>query len=63
MNFETCCPNMNHSRPNAPVQFCPSCGKAVSTTVQTKCDDQKHALRRRDRDLFCVDCGLSLRKL
>ncbi len=54
---------MNHSRSNAPIKFCPSCGEKVGAVYTIKCDEQKHSIRRKDRDQFCVDCGLSLRIL
>lgn len=62
MNYEDRCSNMNHSRSNAPVKFCPSCGDVVNRQAPSqRCDDAKHAYRRKDRNLFCCDCGKKLR--
>ena len=54
------CPNMNHSRPNAPIRFCPTCGEVVNGSVVEKCNEEKHAVRRKSRDRFCIDCGKTL---
>lgn len=55
------CRNMNHSRSNIPIRFCPDCGDKVNASIVTKCDDPKHAARRKDRNTFCCDCGKNLR--
>lgn len=57
------CPNMNHSRSNVAIRFCPSCGEVVSNSVQNRgrCDETKHAHRRKERNFFCCDCGKKLR--
>jgi len=52
------CPNANHGRLNAPVGFCPMCGKVVNNKVLARvCKDEEHAKKRRDRKTYCVDCG------
>jgi hypothetical protein len=52
------CPNFNHRRGDAPVRFCPSCGKVVNGKVDMiRCATVRHDTRRRDGALFCVDCG------
>jgi hypothetical protein len=59
--YKVNCPNMNHSRSNAPVRFCPSCGEKFSSTApKVSCDEAKHASRRKDRNAFCHDCGKKL---
>jgi rRNA maturation endonuclease Nob1 len=53
---------MNHSRSNAPVRFCPSCGEAVNKQAPSiRCDETKHNYRRKERNHFCCDCGKKLR--
>jgi DNA-directed RNA polymerase subunit RPC12/RpoP len=51
------CPNMNHSRLNVPVKFCPTCGESLNRAAVGHCDTQKHAELRKDRNIFCHDCG------
>ena len=43
------------------IQYCPMCGEKfkIHTNV-TDCSDERHAVRRKDRDSFCYDCGVSL---
>jgi predicted RNA-binding Zn-ribbon protein involved in translation (DUF1610 family) len=54
----TNCNNLNHSRSNAPVRFCPQCGEVVAGRVAIKrCGEAGHAQRRRNGEQFCVDCG------
>jgi len=49
---------MNHRRTNAPVRFCSQCGEVVNGDLSTKrCSLEEHARRRRDREVFCVQCG------
>jgi hypothetical protein len=59
------CPNMNHGKLNPSVSFCPSCGKKLNSQTATKnqCDHEKHKARRKDRNLFCFDCGTELSKI
>ena len=53
---------MNHGRPNPPVRFCPGCGMKFQkpAPVSLGCDAEKHAARRKDRQVFCHDCGKDL---
>lgn len=55
------CSNMNHGRSGVTVRFCPSCGEVVNNALKKTCDETKHAIRRKDRHMFCVDCGKKLR--
>jgi hypothetical protein len=58
---ESYCPNFNHDRDNAPVRFCPECGEAVNENVpMRKCSKEEHAISRRERDTYCVNCGEQL---
>jgi hypothetical protein len=61
MMYQKQCPNMNHSRSNTPVRYCPNCGEQVGNLNMVKCDTQKHDYRRKERDHYCVDCGKSLK--
>lgn len=57
------CPNMNHTKINVQVRFCSMCGEVVNSRVLKKtCSDEKHVKSRRDRNRFCIDCGLALTK-
>jgi len=59
----TPCPNFNHRETNAPVRFCPNCGKVVNARIPAKqCREQSHAKARVDRSKYCVDCGEQLIK-
>lgn len=52
------CRNYNHGRANAPVRFCPTCGELVNNNISAaECSEEKHARKRRDGSMFCVDCG------
>lgn len=55
------CPNLNHRRTAAPVRYCPHCGEVVNKKIfpQISCAGT-HIRRRRERNKFCVDCGLQL---
>ncbi len=56
------CPNLNHGRRDAPVRACPSCGGIVNDRIAAKhCSEATHGERRRNGDLFCVDCATRLR--
>ena len=56
------CRNFNHGRANPPVRVCPNCGVVVNTQLSpAQCRQELHADRRKQGDLFCVDCGLRLR--
>ena len=55
------CPNLNHGRADPPVRACPMCGAIVNSRVLAKaCSDGRHALLRRERNAYCVDCGKRL---
>jgi len=55
------CENLNHRRTNAPVRHCPLCGGVVNEGVCAKqCSETRHAAARRQRTVFCVDCGAQL---
>lgn len=55
------CDNMNHRRANAPVGHCPQCGGVVNSHIQARmCSESHHAAARRNRNMFCVDCGTQL---
>ncbi|MEW6271909.1 MAG: hypothetical protein AB1689_21715 [Thermodesulfobacteriota bacterium] len=55
------CSNMNHSRANSPVRFCPQCSGVVNEAVPIKrCTDTAHATLRRRQMKFCIDCGVAL---
>ena len=55
------CDNQNHRRADAPVRNCPSCGDVVNERVRARqCSDGAHAAARKDRNVFCVDCGTRL---
>ncbi len=52
------CPNMNHRRADSPVRICPKCGEVVNSSIpQKKCSDESHAIRRRQHNTYCCDCG------
>ena len=56
------CRNYNHGKQNPPVAFCPSCGDKFSSHVkaQKTCDAHTHAFDRKNRSLFCSNCGKDL---
>ena len=55
------CANLNHRRTHAPVRHCPGCGGIVNDKVSARrCSDVQHASARRERSVFCVDCGTRL---
>ena len=56
------CGNFNHRRSDAPVRFCPACGKIVNEKVLIKeCIDEIHRKRRKEANHYCVDCGKDLK--
>ncbi len=58
------CLNYNHGRANAPVRFCPTCGEVVNNNISAEeCSEEKHAGKRRDGSMYCVDCGEQLIQL
>ncbi len=55
------CPNFNHGRVKAPVRACPTCGEVVNGTIPIKnCSEEEHAIKRKDRSKYCIDCGKQL---
>ena len=55
------CPNFNHRKANPPVRHCPVCGEVVNKNIPAKeCTQEKHTKKRRERSLYCIDCGLQL---
>ena len=55
------CNNLNHRRTTAPVGFCPECGAVVNKVIRAQpCNEAQHAVARRQRTVFCVDCGTQL---
>ena len=58
------CLNTNHGRANVPVRYCPQCGDVVNESIPVKhCSREEHAKRRRNRHVYCLDCGEQLRKI
>ncbi len=56
------CTNLNHRRTESPVRFCPQCGTVVNARITSRqCSEGNHARSRRNQNLFCVDCGDTLR--
>jgi len=54
---------MNHGRSNVPIRFCPDCGEEINNTRKERCDEVKHASRRKSRNIFCFDCGKKIREV
>jgi len=55
------CPNDNHGRMVIRVRCCPTCGQLLNAKIAAiQCPQDSHARKRRDRNLFCMDCGTSL---
>lgn len=54
---------MNHGKTNPPVNYCPNCGEKFKTSNTSRCNDEQHRARRKERSQFCHDCGLELSKL
>jgi hypothetical protein len=54
------CKNMNHGKMNPMVRFCPQCGDRFQTKAAGSCNEEKHAARRKERNIFCYDCGKKL---
>ena len=37
------------------------CGEVVNAAIRSQsCSDEKHAKERRERNVFCMDCGTRL---
>ena len=55
------CANFNHGKASAPVRSCSMCGETVNSAIASKaCSEVKHAKERRERNVFCMDCGKRL---
>ena len=55
------CDNLNHRRENARVRHCPTCGSMLNPQIGAPhCNDEEHAIARRQRNDFCVSCGIRL---
>lgn len=55
------CANLNHRRRESPVSHCPDCGHVVNAHLSVReCSDSKHAVARRQRSAYCIDCGTKL---
>lgn len=53
------CDNANHRRTNAPVRHCPTCGEVVNAHApRHECSESQHAAIRRERSVYCTDCGM-----
>lgn len=53
---------MNHSRSQISIRFCPTCGVLLNANIKPNCDDTKHASLRKNRNVFCYECGKKLNK-
>jgi hypothetical protein len=57
------CDNLNHRRSNVPVRFCPQCGAVVNARILTRrCSEASHDKSRRNQNLYCANCGDTLRR-
>jgi rRNA maturation protein Nop10 len=55
------CANDNHGRAVVTVRCCPNCGVIVNARIPARmCPKEEHALARRARRAFCVNCGEAL---
>ena len=55
------CDNMNHRRANAPVPYCPQCGRVVNGAIPARnCTAEEHGITRRQGSVYCVGCGAQL---
>lgn len=55
------CANLNHRRSEAMVRHCPQCGNLLNSRMATQsCTEARHAASRRQRSIFCIDCGAQL---
>lgn len=61
MTIKKPCPNFNHSRTYISISFCPQCGDKFNTQFKSSCNEDTHRLRRKDRHVFCIDCGKNLK--
>lgn len=57
----TACDNLNHRRDRVSIRHCAACGDVVNDRVGARrCTESEHATARRQRTIFCVDCGTRL---
>lgn len=57
------CPNLNHRRTTVTIRHCPHCGAVLNARLDVpSCREEYHAQQRRRQSMYCVDCGLQLRK-
>jgi hypothetical protein len=57
----TLCENFNHRRAQPSFRHCSSCGDVVNAQRATRsCSAAQHDAARRDRGVFCGDCGTRL---
>lgn len=61
MANEERCRNFNHGRSNVSIRYCPDCGEKINAAITTRCDEAKHAMRRKERSSYCCDCSKKLR--
>jgi NADH pyrophosphatase NudC (nudix superfamily) len=55
------CDNVNHTRREAPVRYCPQCGGVVNAQEEgSACEEAKHAAARRRHTRYCSACGAEL---
>ncbi len=57
------CDNLNHRLNDVKIKYCVDCGHQFSALKSVSCNDIKHAQRRKDRNVFCRDCGKKLSKI
>lgn len=57
---DICC-NCNHWKSIVLVHFCSMCGGEVNKKISIiECTEEEHAIKRRNRNKYCVDCGKQL---
>jgi hypothetical protein len=57
------CPNLNHRRATITIRHCPHCGDVLNARIVVQpCQEAHHVQQRRRQSMYCVDCGLQLRK-
>jgi hypothetical protein len=57
------CPNLNHRRTTVTIRHCPHCGDVLNARIAVQsCREEHHTQQRRRQSMYCVDCGLQLRK-
>lgn len=57
----TLCDNLNHRRTQPSMRHCPTCGDVVNAKLAVqRCSETQHNATRRDRSVFCGECGTRL---